>query len=172
MIQIIKGDVIKRIRSMAEEILVLTDGPGCNIPAIALIHQANCFNTMGSGVAKAIKANFPEVYEADCLTTKGDTRKLGTFSRAVSKDNSCLFIYNLYSQYTFNHFGKIETNLDAMRECLKKLIDDAKKENIRAIFAPYRIGCGLGGGDWGKVMDLFSKLFLDEPEIDLFFCKL
>lgn len=41
----------------------------------AIAHQANCFNTMGSGVALAIKNAFPEAYEADCKTVKGDKKK-------------------------------------------------------------------------------------------------
>jgi O-acetyl-ADP-ribose deacetylase (regulator of RNase III) len=38
----------------------------------AIIHQANCHCTMGSGIAKFIRERFPKAYEADCKTVKGD----------------------------------------------------------------------------------------------------
>ena len=40
-----------------------------------IIHGCNCFCTMGAGIAKAIKARFPEAYQADCQTPKGDRAK-------------------------------------------------------------------------------------------------
>lgn len=35
-----------------------------------LIHQANCFCTMNSGIAKEIKQELPEMFQADCETIK------------------------------------------------------------------------------------------------------
>jgi len=58
----------------------------CNLldaPADIIGHCCNCFCTMGSGVAAAIKAKYPEAYDADCKTKKGDRTKLGTLSLAV-----------------------------------------------------------------------------------------
>ena len=68
-----------------------------------LIHSCYCFNTMGSGVAKDIRAKYPQVYEADCKTKKGDVLKLGNFSRWVEVNSFEEFkvIYNLYGQYNY-----------------------------------------------------------------------
>ena len=50
-----------------------------------IIHGCNCFCTMGAGIAKTIKQKFPEAYEADLKTEKGDKAKLGTISWAKAK---------------------------------------------------------------------------------------
>ena len=47
-----------------------------------VIHGCNCFNTTGAGVAKQIKLQYPEAYQADKLTIKGDKGKLGSYTQA------------------------------------------------------------------------------------------
>jgi len=42
-----------------------------------IIHGCNCQCTMGAGIAKQIKAQFPEAYKADLRTVKGAEEKLG-----------------------------------------------------------------------------------------------
>lgn len=37
---------------------------------------------MGAGIARAIRAHFPEAYEADAATLPGDASKLGAYSFA------------------------------------------------------------------------------------------
>jgi O-acetyl-ADP-ribose deacetylase (regulator of RNase III) len=80
-------------------------------PSQAIIHQANCFNTMGSGIACQIRQRYPEAYEADCKTISGDRSKLGKFSWVKTNDGK-YHIYNCYSQYQYgrdqrqtSHFG-------------------------------------------------------------------
>lgn len=36
-----------------------------------IIHGCNCQNTMGAGIAKSIKKQFPAAYDADLVTAKG-----------------------------------------------------------------------------------------------------
>lgn len=68
---------------------------GCVASALKLgevsviAHQTNCFNTMNSGVAKAIRQLYPEAYFADCKTVKGDYKKLGGFSMASTVMDWC-----------------------------------------------------------------------------------
>ena len=64
----------------------------------AIAHQANCFNTMGSGVAKALREAFPEIYEADCQTEKGSRDKLGSLSWTFNEHG---MMFNLYGQYKY-----------------------------------------------------------------------
>ena len=51
-------------------------------------HCANCFCTMGSGIANQIKKVFPEAYTADLKTVSGDINKFGTFSVGVVNSNN------------------------------------------------------------------------------------
>ena len=47
-----------------------------------IVHGCNCMCAMGAGIAKGIKATFPEAYAADCATPRGAREKLGTISTA------------------------------------------------------------------------------------------
>ena len=47
-----------------------------------IIHGCNCFCRMGAGIAKSIKEEFPQAYEADCATVPGVRDKLGTMTSA------------------------------------------------------------------------------------------
>lgn len=47
-----------------------------------IAHGCNCFNTMSAGIAKQIKEQIPEAFEADKMTVEGDIDKLGNYSTA------------------------------------------------------------------------------------------
>ena len=51
-----------------------------------IVHGCNCFNTMGAGIALAVKRKYPEAYEVDKRTKYGDINKLGTISVAYCDD--------------------------------------------------------------------------------------
>jgi O-acetyl-ADP-ribose deacetylase (regulator of RNase III) len=136
----------------------------------AWIHQANCFNTMGSGIAKEVKETYPEVYEADCRTIKGDIGKLGTFSFAKTTDGK--IGYNLYSQFNYGRDGKLYTNYEAMRHGLEKIREHVKinlKPNSK-VGIPCRIGCVRGGGDWNEVLKIINEVF-EKESIEIVICE-
>src|SRR4051812_31470490 len=79
-----------------------------------VIHQANCHCTMGSGIAKTIREKFPEAYETDCRTKKGDLSKMGKASIAWTKTHPKIrVIFNLYGQGDFGT-DKRYTSYDAL----------------------------------------------------------
>lgn len=131
-------------------------------------HQANCFNTMNSGVAKAIRWAFPDAYQSDCLTEKGDKKKLGTFSLGVvdrGEELSTGLIYNLYGQYNYGYDAKGYTNYEALRGALlnmRKDLDSAVnfRKDLRKVGLP-KIGAGLGGGDWDTIVRIIEEVFVD-----------
>ncbi|MBU8850049.1 MAG: macro domain-containing protein, partial [Desulfobacterales bacterium] len=60
-----------------------------------IIHGCNCFCSMGAGIAKMIRDNFPEAYQADLKTGMGDKKKLGTYSMArIERNNNIFTIVN------------------------------------------------------------------------------
>lgn len=127
---------------------------GCVVEAFktgeyyAMLHQANCFNTMNSGVAKAIREEFPEAYAADCETEKGDPDKLGTYSY-VGIDKLSGYIVNLYGQYTYGRDGRKYTlpgELEAAMSAFARHFFLGGELGL-AICLP-RLGCGLGGASW------------------------
>lgn len=121
-----------------------------------IIHQANLYHTFGSGIAAEIKKRFPEAYEADKLTTKGDKKRLGTFSFAKSKG---ITIVNLYSQ---NGIGGTDRRTDyvallAGLEKIREWVPTTHKNPVVGI--PYKIGCGLANGDWNIVRPIIEGTF-------------
>jgi O-acetyl-ADP-ribose deacetylase (regulator of RNase III) len=123
-----------------------------------ICHQANCYHTMGSGIAKQIREQFPEAYKVDLATPKGDSSKLGTFSVAkVTRGTSSFLVANLYGQHSFGR--GIQTNYSALRSCFEKLKETYGNKKLR-FGIPSRIACGLGGGSW----DVVSKIIEDELE--------
>lgn len=132
--KIIKGDLVKM---------------ALNGEFDAIVHGCNCFNTMGSGIAKQIKMAFPEAYGADCATTKGDRGKLGDYSFA-HYNGSSLVVFNAYIQYDYGS-GKDRFEYDAFELVLKRFVridryfKSVHGEGLRWGFP--MIGCGHAGGD-------------------------
>lgn len=123
-----------------------------------ILHGANCFHTMGAGIAKYLKDKFPEAYLADCYTPYGDVNKLGGISNArISKG---LWIVNCYTQFSFG--DTVDVDYQAVYSSLKKVSDIIKNyrkmSNVDVEIRSPQIGCGLAGGDWKVVDGIFEDL--------------
>jgi O-acetyl-ADP-ribose deacetylase (regulator of RNase III) len=118
-----------------------------------IVHGCNCFCTMGAGIAKSIKAEFPESFMADQKTEKGDRSKLGSYTQATTiRHCHSITVINAYTQ--FNYRGKgIKADYDAIRRVFKKL----KTEYSGKRFGLPLIGAGLAGGDWKVICGIISK---------------
>lgn len=121
-----------------------------------IMHQANCFATMGAGIAKQIQRKYPRVLHADknYSISIGSRKRLGRFSK--SKEFDGVTVYNLYGQF---HYGRgKQTNEEAFGCALYEAIKDVKlncKDNTK-IGLPYGIGCGLAGGNWSMVYGIIE----------------
>lgn len=146
----------------------------------AIVHQANCQCTMGSGIAKYIKERYPEAYAADCKTIKGDKEKLGRASVArvvtPSTNTRLKYIFNLYSQFNYG-LEERHTNYEAMATGLSAIYDFIMRHNmsgssqkITVLAAPFKMGSDRGGGDWRIVRAIMESVFADETNITLLIC--
>jgi O-acetyl-ADP-ribose deacetylase (regulator of RNase III) len=135
-------------------------------PLDGIIHSANCFHTMGGGIALRIKNKFPEAFAADMETICGDKTKMGTFSVAVLPSN--FHIFNMYSQYSIGH-GK-QTRYDAVDDGLRLIERYAFDRSLMTLGLPKNMGCVLGGGKWSVVRAIIGEVF-DESPIDLYICN-
>ena len=149
----------------------------CNlleVDADVIFHCCNVFHTMGAGVALAIKNEYPEAYEADCQTVKGDKDKLGTVSLAVVKDptkhknQNIKAIANLYGQFGFGK-GNRPLSYDALYDGLVNL-KSRLKPTLKAVALPYKLGCGLANGSWPVVEKMIDDIFKDVL-YDVIICK-
>lgn len=118
-----------------------------------IVHGCNCFNTMGAGIAKQIKATFPQAYNSDLQTEKGLKEKLGTISFAeVETKNGQLIIVNAYTQFHWKGIGK-KVDYEAVKNCFKQI---KKSFSGKKIGYP-AIGAGLAGGDWNIISEIIEK---------------
>ena len=111
-----------------------------------ILHQVNCKRVMGAGIAKQIRSLYPQHY-IDYLNSP---QQLGDI--VVTHVSPTLTIVGLFAQDGYGR-NKQHTNYKALEQCLIKVA----QLNEQHIFAPYKIGCGLGGGDWEIVQQLFKK---------------
>ncbi len=118
-----------------------------------IIHGCNCFCTMGAGIAKSIRDNFPEAYQADLKTDMGDKNKLGTYSYAqINKQENRLIIVNGYTQFDFSG-ENVLVDYGAIRDLFAKIKKDFKNKRI----GYPKIGAGLAKGDWQVISSIISE---------------
>jgi len=131
-----------------------------------IVHGCNCFCTMGNGIARTIKDQFPQAYAADLETKKGDRTKLGTFSRATAEDDfgNTFEIFNAYTQYNYGG-GNDLFEYDAFLHFLnnvaqhERLLQAMKMPALRYGFP--LIGCGLAGGDKIRILAMIEEVLAD-----------
>ena len=123
-----------------------------------IMHQVNCQNVMGSGVAKALYTKYPQVkFEFYKLAEIYDTpqKRYGMF-QPIAITNE-LVICNSYSQMNYGFDKNVRyTNETLLINNLRRLDEYAKERQLPA-YVPEYIGCGLGNGDWDTVKDYIEN---------------
>ncbi|NHZ82605.1 phosphatase [Massilia sp. CCM 8695] len=118
-----------------------------------IVHGCNCQCQMGKGIALSIKRLFPEAFAADQATAKGDMSKLGTISVAeIDRNGRKFFIVNGYTQYHWRGDGN-KADYAAIRLVMK-----AVKSRFTGKRIGYpKIGAGLAGGDWARIVPIIEE---------------
>ena len=118
-----------------------------------IIHGCNCFCTMGAGIARLIRDNFPEAYQADLKTRMGEKEKLGTYSLARIERNDNIFtVVNGYTQYDFSGHGVL-VDYGAVRKLFAGIKNNFENQKI----GYPKIGAGLAKGNWEMISDIISE---------------
>lgn len=134
-----------------------------------IAHGANCFCTMGSGIAKQIRTECPEAFMKDQMTIPGDKTKLGTINYAIIEPKSArdfqFICVNCYTQYDYSR-TKVCVDYRAVRSCMRHLRNMFEDKKIGLPL----IGAGLAGGDW-KIIEQIIKEELDNYGIDVTIVK-
>lgn len=128
-----------------------------------LIHQCNCFTTMGSGIAREIREKYPEAYQVDQKTIKGDRNKLGTCSFAkVIVAPVDKWVGNLYGQYNYGKDSR-KTNYEAVYSGLLTAKNFCLSSAIHRILIPYKMSSNLAGGDFRIIRSMIDVVFESFP---------
>ena len=122
-----------------------------------ICHQVNCMGIMGGGLALKIKNKYPEVYKEYKDFCKKSRQVLGNVCPVICHDGK--IIANLFGQYDYGR-DKQYTNYEALEESLQNLFFLIKPFKS-TIAIPYKLGCGLAGGNWNIVYGIIEKVFED-----------
>ncbi len=120
-----------------------------------LAHGCNCSNGFGSGLAKEIANRLPEVKEQFHENHTRNMDKLGNVDYITTNG---LHVANCYTQQTYGRDkSKIYVDYDAIDACVTNLAKRFSGVYVTVGFP--KIGCGLAGGDWGKVHKIIKERF-------------
>ena len=145
MIHYVKGDITKS---------------DCDI----ICHQVNCQGAMNSGVAKAIREKWPEVYDsyrAWCKRADNANWLLGT-SQPVEIDSLAKrYVVNLYSQEYYGYDYMRYTDYEAFYSAIDQVAKETAVAPGKTIAFPYKIGCVRGGANWKIIRTMIEEVFKD-----------
>ena len=118
-----------------------------------IVHGCNCQCAMGKGIALSIKQQFPEAYDADLRTPRGDRAKLGTISTAeIERPPARFTVVNAYTQFHYRGEGVL-ADYDAIRSAFRLV---GQRFTGRRIGYP-KIGAGLAKGDWPTIAAIIDE---------------
>ena len=122
---------------------------------------------MGSGLALQIRRNYPDI-------TKGYTTACNRLSFEYIKKKGIVYFYKISDRkYIASIFGqedygrdssRVYTDYESLLNGLKTVKNKALRDGL-SIAIPYKIGCGLGNGNWKFVEKEIETCFSDSPEL-------
>lgn len=144
-----------------------------------ICHQVNCQGAMNSGVVKAIRQKWPQVYteyrnmgkdvspEEFCDEELSWMHMLGHIQVVYLGEESghSKGVINMFAQVGYGYDGRRYTSYDAFWSCLgeiKKYITPGK-----TIAFPARIGCVRGGANWEVISTMIDVVLGDDYNVEI-----
>ena len=143
-----------------------------------ICHQVNCQGAMNSGVAKAIRQKWPEVYTEYHQCAKDIDIGFGDMQLSwehmfghiqlvyLGEENGhSKGVINMFAQEGYGYDGRRYTSYDAFWSCLgeiKKYITPGK-----TLAFPARIGCVRGGANWNVILTMISEVLGEDYNVEI-----
>jgi len=118
-----------------------------------IVHQINPV-VMGAGLALLIRRRYPQVQD-DFLEAK-IRGKLNLGHVVTTKVTPKLWVASYVGQLTFGRGGR-HTSLSAIDDALLHIEKFTYIYDIKPVYLPWKMGCGLAGGDWDEVAPLIGN---------------
>lgn len=139
-----------------------------NAKQMIICHGVNCQGVMGSGVAKALRTKWPEIFKSyretyesykDTFQEDSSTILLGKINPVKVTDK---IILNCFTQEFYGRVeGKRYASYDAIYSCLEYIKGYVEYKDLPKDIAMPPIGCGLGGLSWSIVKPIINKVLSD-----------
>jgi O-acetyl-ADP-ribose deacetylase (regulator of RNase III) len=124
----------------------------------AVGHVANAQKTMGSGVALALRKEWPQVYGVDANYMDPPANRMGNITVAnVGVDR---YVFNLYAQLQYGQ-GIRHLNYEALYQALEKMKDQCLCLPVPQykVGFPKLMGSDRAGGRWRIVETMIDEVF-------------
>ena len=129
------------------------------VPTQMICHQVNCQGVMGAGLAKQVRTAYPQVYELYKQYCEKQTEKANLLGRVqFIKCPNNVIIANCFAQFGYGR-GALQTSYAAFRLCMLKIKNFCKTNSINCVSIPYKMGCGLAGGNWEIISKIIAEIF-------------
>lgn len=123
-------------------------------PNTLVVHGCNAQGVMGSGVAKAVRNNFPPAYYEYVRHYEEHGLKLGEVITVMVLPGR--YIANAITQEFYGSDGRKYVSDHAVRCAFGLIRRFAEQNGIETINYPM-IGAGLGGGDWSVLSKIIDE---------------
>jgi len=137
-----------------------------------LFHQVNCRGIMGGGIARSFALKWPELeikYREYCQIY--DTSQEQLIGRVwMFNASPTIRIANVFGQGDVSRTKRM-TSYDATVTAFERIVNSRRRNPESKywngqFYFPYKMGCGLGGGNW----DIYSKI-IETYFPDAIICK-
>ena len=131
-----------------------------------ICHQVNCQGKMNSGIAKAIREKWIEVYHLymERFRLNKSTTFLGTIQDIQTFDGP--HVINMFAQQHYGYDGRRYTSYDAFWSCLGKIREEVPKGS--SIAFPDHIGSCRGGANWNVIKTMIAEALGNDYEIYIY----
>jgi O-acetyl-ADP-ribose deacetylase (regulator of RNase III) len=126
-------------------------------------HCTNCRGAMGAGVALQIRRKWPVVFNRYhsiweyYRTNHKESDQLGTTDLVETESGSNQYVANLYGQD--DHDASLrQIDYEALYNSLAGLSKQMENK-FKSVAFPFKMGCGLAGGEWTIVEAMIKFLF-------------
>ena len=142
-----------------------------------ICHQVNCQGKMNSGVAKAIREKWPEVYikymeSNEIIWDKAHehgrmiwNHMLGQIQVVFIADKKTMAVVNMFAQENYGYDKRRYTSYDAFWSCLGE-IKRTINPGLRIAF-PARIGCVRGGANWNVILTMIEEVLGADYNVEI-----
>lgn len=132
--------------------------------ADAILHQTNCKGVMGAGLALQIRNKYPDVYAKYRILCKEEGTNLLGCIEVESPNAGGPKIVNIFAQDDYNSTHRC-TSYDALEQALSKAADIFSG---RTVAVPYKMSCGLAGGNWEIVKVIIQETIGKVCEVQIY----
>lgn len=144
-----------------------------------IVQQLNCITINAKGLSQTISNKYPyaDVYSSrkkipgKYVAVEEDRGIPGDIVISVGDGPTIIGIYGQYAPSKPRGNETAELRLQWFKECLHKIKNYMDNEKYTSIAFPYKIGCGLAGGDWLKYKKEIKR-FANNNKYDVYIYKL